>query len=261
VKFMIAVDCDGPACVVGEPGRALSDSRDMVYAREQATRETDAAARALFDAGAAKVVVWDNHGFGANLVFDRLDRRCEVLLGTGFGRRFPLLDDSYAGVLMIGYHAMEGTPDAVLAHTYSPAAYRAIRVHGRAVGEMALDAAVAGELGVPLLLVASDDKGCAEARQFMPWIETVATKQGFGRNCAHSKHPAVAEEEIYQATRRAVARLGEMQPLVFPRPVALEIEFKKPLQVLKARIRRPGWRYVGGTKLATELGSMLEFRC
>lgn len=261
MKFMIAVDCDGPACVVGEPGRALSDSRDMVYAREQATRETDAAARALFDAGAEKVVVWDNHGFGANLVFDRLDRRCEVVLGTGFGRRFPLLDDSYAGVLMIGYHAMEGTPDAVLAHTYSPGAYRAIRVHGQAVGEMALDAAVAGELGVPLLLVASDDKGCAEARRYMPWVETVATKQGFGRNCAYSKHPAVAEEEIYQATQRAVARLGEMQPLVFPHPVALEIEFKKPLQVLKARIRRRGWRYVGGLRLRTELGSMLDFRC
>lgn len=261
MKFMIAVDCDGPACVVGEPGQALSNSRDMVYAREQATRETDAAARALFDAGAEKVIVWDNHGFGANLVFDRLDRRCEVLLGTGFGRRFPLLDESYAGVLMIGYHAMEGTPNAVLAHTYSPDAYRAIRVHGRPMGEIALDAAVAGELGVPLILVASDDKGCAEARNFMPWIETVATKQGFGRNCAYSKHPTVAEEEIYQATQRAVARLGEMQPFAFPRPVAVEIEFKQPLQVLKARIRRKGWRYVGGTRLAGELATMLEFRC
>ncbi|MEJ2199938.1 MAG: M55 family metallopeptidase, partial [Desulfuromonadaceae bacterium] len=131
---MIAVDCDGPACVVGEPGKALSNSRDMVFAREQATRETDAAARALFDCGAKKVVVWDNHGFGANLVFDQLDRRCEVLLGTGFDRRFPFLDETYTGVLMIGYHAMEGTPGAVLAHTYSPGAYRAIRVNGQTVG-------------------------------------------------------------------------------------------------------------------------------
>ncbi len=216
---MIAVDCDGPACVVGDPGRALSNSRDMVFAREQATRETDAAARALFDAGATQVVVWDNHGNGNNLVFDRLDRRCEVLLGTGFGRRFPLLDESYAGVLMIGYHAMEGTPGAVLAHTYSPDAYRAIRVNGQTVGEIALDAAVAGEMGVPLIFVASDDKGCQEALHFMPWMETVATKQGFGRNCAYSKHPAVAEEEIYQAVRRAVSRRREMQPFTFEHPV------------------------------------------
>lgn len=258
---MIAVDCDGPACVVGEPGKALSNSREMVFAREQATRETDAAARALFDSGAEKVVVWDNHGFGANLVFDRLDRRCEVLLGTGFGRRFPLLDETYTGVLMIGYHAMEGTPNAVLAHTYSPDAYKVIRVNGQPVGEMALDAAVAGELGVPLILVVSDDKGCDEARKFMPWVEVVSTKVGYGRNCAYSKHPAVAEAEIYQVTRQAVARLVEMTPLVFSSPVVVEIEFKRSIQVLKARIRRKGWEYAGGRGLRTELNTMLDWRC
>ncbi|MBB5346974.1 M55 family metallopeptidase [Desulfoprunum benzoelyticum] len=261
MKFMIAVDCDGPACVVGEPGHALSNSRDMVFAREQATRETDAAARALFDVGATQVVVWDNHGFGSNLVFDRLDHRCEVVLGTRFGRRFPQLDESYVGVLMIGYHAMEGTPDAVLAHTYSPAAYRAIRVHGQEVGEMALDASVAGELGVLLILVASDDKGCDEASRFMPWIGTVVTKKGYGRNCAYSKHPVVVEKEIYQTVCRAVERLREMQAFTFQHPVAIEIEFKKYIQGLKARIRRQGWRYAGGLKLKTELGTMLEWRC
>ena len=72
---------------------------------------------------------------------------------AGFGRRFPQLDETYSGVLMIGYHAMEGTPNAVLAHTYSPDAYKAIRVNDQVVGEMALDASVAGELGVPLIFV------------------------------------------------------------------------------------------------------------
>ncbi len=261
MKFMVAVDCDGPACVVGDPGKALSNSRDMVFAREQATRETDAAVRALFDSGAQQVVVWDNHGFGANLVFDRLDQRCEVLLGTGFGRRFPQLDESYAGVLMIGYHAMEGTPDGVLAHTYSPDAYKVIRANGKAVGEIALDAAVAGELGVPLLLVVSDDKGCIEAKGFMPWIETVETKIGYGSHCAHSKHPATVVDEIYLAAQRSVARLGEMQPFRFDHPVAVEIQFKKTIQALKARIRRKGWTFSGLSALKTSLDTMLDWRC
>jgi D-amino peptidase len=261
MKFMIAVDCDGPACVVGEPGRALSNSRDMVFAREQATRETDAAARALLDSGAEKVVVWDNHGFGSNLVFDRLDNRCEVLLGTGFDRRFPELDQSYSGVLMIGYHAMEGTPNAVLAHTYSPAAYRGIRVNGKPVGEMALDAAVAGELDVPLIFVASDDKGCKEALDCMPWIESVTTKTSYGRNCALSKHPQVAETEIYHSVLRAVGRIGEMKPLTFSSPVEVEIHFKKVIQALKARIRRKGWCLSGIKSLKGSLTSMLEWKC
>lgn len=261
MKFMIAVDCDGPACVVGDPGKALSFSRDMPFAREQATREADAAARALFDAGAEQVVVWDNHGNGNNLVFDRLDRRCEFYLGTGFGRRFPGLDEGFAGVLMIGYHAMEGTRGAVLAHTYSPDAYRAIRVNGVPMGEIELDAAVAGELGVPLLFLASDDHACTEARHLMPWLETVETKQGLGRTCARSKHPAVAEEEIYAGVQTAVVRLAEMQPLAFEKPVKVEIEFKRIVQALKTRIRRPGWRLAGPRTVRGTLKNMLEWRC
>lgn len=258
---MIAVDCDGPACVVGEPGRALSDSRDMVFAREQATREADAAARALFDAGASEVIVWDNHGVGANLVFDQLDPRCEILLGAGFGQRFPLLDESYAGVLMVGYHAMEGTPDAVLAHTYSPWAYKEIRANGQPVGEIALDGAVAGALSVPVIFVSSDDKGCAEALNFLPWIEYVVTKVGHGRTCARSKHPHVAEQEIYDKVQAAVERLGDMQAFAFENPVQIEITFKKFITALKARIRRCGWEFVGGRTLATELNTMLDWRC
>ena len=261
MKFMIAVDCDGPACVVGDPGKALSFSRDMPFAREQATRETDAAARALFDSGAERVVIWDNHGLGSNLVFDRLVRRCEVMLGTGFGRRFPDVDKTFAGVLMIGYHAMEGTSNAVLAHTYSPDAYRSIHVNGHTVGEITLDASVAGELGVPLIFLASDDYGCNEALRFMPWIKTVATKQGLGRNCAHSKHPAVAEEEIYSGVRIAVERIAEMKPFAFDHPARVEIRFKKIIQALKARIRRHGWRLTGPKTIRTTLSSMLDWRC
>jgi D-amino peptidase len=261
MKFMIAVDCEGAACVVGEPGRALSNSRNMEFAREQATRETNAAVRALFESGANQVVVWDNHGDGANLVFDQLDHRCEVLLGTGFSRRFPELDDTYAGVLMIGYHAMAGTPNAVLAHTYSSDAHCSIRVNGLTVGEMALDASVAGELGVPLIFVASDDKGCDEARRFMPWVETVVTKTGYGCNCAHSKHPVVAEEEIYQVVRNAVERIEEKKPFTFEHPVQIEIQFKKIIQLVKARIRRKGWSIAGVKTISVSLSSMLQWQC
>lgn len=262
MKFMIAADCDGPACVVGEPGKALSDSKDMVFAREQTTREVAAAARALFESGAKKVVVWDNHGFGANLVFDQLPSQCEILLGTGFKRRFPELDETFSGVLMIGYHAMEGTPNAILAHTYSPYAYKEIRVNGRPVGEMALDAAVAGELGVPVIFIASDERGCEEALNFMPWVQTVWTKKGYGRNCAYSKHPKRAEQEIYQGVRGALDRLSSMKPLRFTAPIEMEIEFKKFIQALKARIRRGrGWHFSGIKTLKTSLDSMLDWRC
>jgi D-aminopeptidase len=47
---------------VGNYGKALSESCDFLFARKQATRETNAAARTLFDSGADQVIVWDSHG-------------------------------------------------------------------------------------------------------------------------------------------------------------------------------------------------------
>ena len=46
MKFYIAVDCEGPACVVGEPGKGLGSGENYRFACLQATREANAAARA-----------------------------------------------------------------------------------------------------------------------------------------------------------------------------------------------------------------------
>lgn len=116
MKFYIAVDCEGPACVVGEPGKGLGSGENYRFACLQATREANAAARALFDAGAQEVVVWDAHGTGVNLQYDLLDPRCRILLGSGHRGRFAGMDKSYTAVLFIGYHARENTSRAVLAH-------------------------------------------------------------------------------------------------------------------------------------------------
>jgi len=169
------------------------------------------------------------------------------------------MDEGFAAALMVGYHAMEGTPRGVLAHTYSPLAYRWIKVDGRQVGEIALDAAVAGEMGVPVVFVASDEAGCAEARQFLPWVEVVATKRGAAHNAAFSKHPDLAVEEIGAAVRRAVERLGEMKPFTFPLPLEMELRFKRLSQACKARVRRKGWRFAGPLAIRRKLDSLRDW--
>jgi D-amino peptidase len=261
MKFMIGVDCDGAACVVGEPGRALSDSCDYAFSRGQATREADAAARALFECGAEKVVIWDNHGSGANLDYHLMDARCDFAIGSGFGRRWPGLDSGYAGVLMIGYHAMQGTPGGVLAHTCSSSAYRWIKMGGREVGEIALDAAVAGEFGVPLILVASDECGCEEARRFVPWVQTVATKRGVGRNAAFSPSPARVQDNISAGVAAAVGQLKEMRTFAFAQPLDMELCYKSMLHAMRTRLRLKGWRLSGLHTRSRTLASMKEWSC
>jgi len=241
MKFVIGVDLEGAACVVGSPGGSLNDSRNLAFAKLQATREADATARALFDAGATQVIVWDNHDGSLNLDYDRLDPRCDIALGVGFPHRWPGLDETFAGVVFIGYHAMDNTPDAVIAHTFSSAGYQWMKVNGVEVGELAIDAAIAGAAGVPLIFCAGDDKAVAEAARFFPDIETVATKTAYGWNAAVSRHPERAVRDIYDGVRRACTRLPDFQPFTFAGepPLRFEIRYKR-LEQVEAACRPPG---------------------
>lgn len=226
-RFYIGVDCEGVACAVGIPGQNLGDGKNYAFAARQATREADAAARALFDMGAEEVIVWDNHHSGVNLDYDLLDPRCKILLGSGHHERFPRIDESFGGVLFIGYHAREGSRPAVLAHTYSSAAYHRYSINGTPVGEMEIDAAFAGKAGVPVIFVASDDIGAAQARESFPWAETVATKEALSWTSAISLHPQESCRRIYEGVKKACSRLPEMQPFTFAEPLEVSICFKR----------------------------------
>ena len=257
-KFMIAVDYEGLACVVGSNSAAPDN---FAFARREAAREASAAARALFDGGASQVLVWDNHGNGENIWYDRLDPRCEILMGVGFNRRFPGLDESFEGVLMVGYHAMEGVENAVLSHTYSHAGYSGIEVGGKPVGEIPLDASVAGELGVPVIFLSSDDWGCSEGLRYLPWIENVTTKTGLGYNCARSKHPLVVENEIYAAVEKAMNNMDRMKPFGFEKPTNVTIRYRSFARALIARFRKKNWRFAGFKALERKYENMLEWQC
>lgn len=233
-KFYIGVDCEGAACVVGEPGTGLGRGEQYRFAARQAAREANAAAEALFELGAETVVVWDNHGTGCNFDYDILDSRCLIALGSGHRGRFPKLDGSFAGVMFIGYHARENTPDAVLAHTYSSAAFQHYKLDGREVGEMEIDAAFAGRCGVPVLLCSSDDRCISQAREAFPWAETVVTKESLSWTSAVSRHPLAVCGEIREAVRRAANRLEEMECFRLPSPLEAEIRYKRMEDAEKA---------------------------
>lgn len=226
-KYYIAVDCEGVACAVGRIGEGLGSGENYRFACRQASREADAAARALFDAGASRVVVWDAHGTGVNLDYDLLDPRCEILLGAGHRGRFVGLEPDWTAVLFIGYHAMEGTRNAVLAHTFSSKTFQGYRLNGQNVGELAIDGAYAGSLGVPVLFCASDDKCVAEARAVFGPIAAVETKRSLSWASAISRHPAAVCEDIYRTVLDAARRGPQVPPYVLPSPLEVEIRYQR----------------------------------
>lgn len=225
-RFFIGVDCEGVSCAVGKPGANLGSSENYAWVQKQATLEANAAATALFDMGAEEVIIWDNHHSGINLQYDLLDSRCNILLGSGHRGRFPTIDDSFGGVLFIGYHSRENTSQAVLAHTYS-LIYQYYKINGVEVGEMEIDAAFAGLHQVPVIFVSSDDACIAQAKESFPWAQTLITKKSLSWNSALCKHPAAVCREIHEGVKLAAGRLEEMQPYTFQAPLDVEIRFKR----------------------------------
>jgi len=236
-KFYIAVDLEGVACCVGAPG-GLSSSPNYKFACEQASREAASAARALFDMGAAEVIVWDNHGRGVNLDYLCFDKRCRFSIGSGKFNRFPLLDETFAGILYIGYHAYDSV-GATLSHAYSSATFQYIKINGKQVGEANIDAAVAGKLGVPLIFASSDDICLAQIKKDFPDIITVETKKSTGWNSAVSKHPYTVIDEIYDG----VVKTGNLKrfpkPYMIDEPFQFEIRFKRIEAAETAKYKNP----------------------
>jgi D-amino peptidase len=256
---MVSVDAEGVACAVGAPGGTLNDSKNIEFALHQMTREADAAARALFDSGATQVIVVDAHGGGVNMHYDQLDKRCDIVLGSGYEKRLPGMTSEFAGLLLVGYHAMDNTTDAVIAHTFSSTTYQSIKVNGREVGEMAVDAAVAGRRGVPLIFMASDDKGAREAEAFFPWVGTVSTKVSLGWNAALSKHPARAVDEIYEGVKSAVVQRGRAKLFTFESPTTVEVRYKR-LEAAEAKSRtHAGWERVDAYTVRKTAESIEDF--
>lgn len=225
MRVYISVDMEGVAGVVhGDQTRR--GSPEFAGACELMTREADAAVQGAFEAGATEVLVNDSHGDMRNLVLDLLDPRVQILSGAlkPYSMAEGLQDERFDVALFVGYHGGAGTRDAILDHTYRGNVVHGIRVGGRALNEAGLNALVAGSANTPVGLVTGDASTCAQCREVLGEVETVAVKWAMGRTAARSLHPVAARAQIRSAAARVVAEPGRFRPFTVPLPTVLEVD-------------------------------------
>jgi len=215
MRIYISTDMEGISGI-SSPDYVLKDGRFWSVGQRLLTNDINAAVRGCFDGGADEVIVADVHSNWGNMLVEELDPRALYIVGTPHQPRFPFLDKSVDGMILLGYHAMAGTLRANLEHTMSSATWHCFKVNGVPYGELGIDAEIAAESGVPVIMSSGDDKLCEEAHAWLGNIETAMVKQGLGRQSALCLAPKRGNEVVYAHAKRAVERLAAGEKFAMP---------------------------------------------
>ena len=203
--------------------------------RQFMTNEVNAAIDAARAAGATEFVVSDSHGNGQNLLIDQLPSDVTVI--RSWPRPLSMMagiDDTFDGVIFIGYHAGTTNPEGVRAHTMSSTHLADLRINGRSHNEAAINAAIAGNFGVPVIMLSGDDVTAVETTALLGNVETAVVKRAISYHAADTLTPSAGRALIREAAFRAVQRLRDFRPYRVTAPVTVEVRFKnyRPAQML-----------------------------
>lgn len=227
MKIFISADLEGVNGVVS-PGDIIPGEPGYEAARVLLTEEVNAVAEGLFQGGATEITVCDSHEIAQNLRYDLLDERVSLISGfTRDGSMVHSIDSSYDGLVLLGHHAMFGTQNAVLDHTYDQYMIRELKVNGMQLGEFGLNSLVAAERGVPVIMTSGDDALEREAKALCPDVEVAVVKKAEGRFCAKCLPKAESRRLLTDTARRAVSTIAERRCVEVPESPVLEITFQQ----------------------------------
>lgn len=212
-KIFISADIEGVSGITSWAATRYG-GKGYEAACRQMSLETAAACRAAMAAG-YQVVVKDGHEDAMNIDHNLLPKGVELISGWTKSPYSMLggIDDTFAGVIYIGYHSGAWTNTSPLKHTCEDYIYNWFLINGKHATEFTINSGVADELGVPSLLISGDAGCCKAAEAEYPGIATVATKSGLG-DATWNIHPEVVIEEIEKKVAEVLSKpLPKARPL------------------------------------------------
>lgn len=234
LKVYISADMEGLAGVVSD-AQLGPEGFEYQRFREFMTNEVNAAIDAAFAAGATEILVSDSHGNGQNLLIEKLPKNVQVV--RSWPRPLMMMqgiDETFDGVIFIGYHSSTTNSAGVRAHSFSSANLADVRLNGVSMSEASFNAAIAGHFNVPVIMISGDDAIVKEATGLLGNIDGAVVKWAYGFHSARNLNPAAACDLIREKVKAAMSRLKEFKPYKLTAPIQLEVRFKnyRPSEVL-----------------------------
>jgi D-amino peptidase len=226
MKIYVVCDIEGVAGVIDHRLQCWEDGTYYEQARRLATLELNAVVQGALEGGATQIVAWDGHCLFPGCIDPELVHpECKLVMGAGDNGPAGL-DGSYDALFQSGLHAMSGTSQALMSHG-------GWELNGRKIGEIGASALVAGYRGVPFVFISGDRAAAEEAKALVPDVEAAVVKEGLSPGVtglsqapAVSLSPQKARELIREAAKRAMGKIGQIQPLRFDPPYVLRWQFQ-----------------------------------
>ena len=222
MKIFVAVDMEGISGIF-QSQQVSPDSPHYAAGRRYLTEDVNACVGGCIAGGATEVVVRDIHGGGNHFIYEDLDPRAEYVRGLTDRERLPGIAEC-GGLILLGYHAMAGTPEAILEHTMSSRSWQNFRMNGEPMGEVGIDAGIASDHGVPTIMVSGDDKVCKEAKKLLKGVVVAQVKKGLSCQGGQLLSWEVARDLIAKRSEQAVRKAERIAPLSVKRPVRMRLE-------------------------------------
>jgi len=229
VRAYVSVDAEGLPGIF-HPSQLTLEGKMFHELREVMARVVRVVAEELKKHGYSEVWVADSHGFMGNLPYLEVPDGVYLVRGSlrpasmvyGIERGFEL-------AMFLGYHSAAATPRSIADHTYSGLAFYEVRVNGVRASEFYINALVAGHYGVPVVLVAGDDKLRDDVQEKAPWAVYVTIKESISRFSAVMKPMNLVVEELRAGVTEAVRRVreGSVKPLKTSTPITMEFHMRR----------------------------------
>ncbi|MEO6848752.1 MAG: M55 family metallopeptidase [Chthoniobacterales bacterium] len=260
VKIYIQNDMEGISGI-RNPAQVLIGGPEYEEGRKLLMKDINEAIEGAFAGGATEVVVADCHGGGGQLRVADMDSRASYETPNG-GIRMASLDETYAGVILLGYHAMAGTLNGFLDHTMSSAEWFEFSINGQVVGEIGIEATIAGHFGVPVIMVSGDEATAKEARKTLGKnTECAIVKWGIGRNKAKclslEKAHAIIRETTKKAVETAIKNPHHYHPFKPRLPATAQLTLYRS-DMCDGFACRPGIERVNARTIRTHLHSLSD---
>ena len=133
-----------------------------------------------------------------------------------------------------------------------------VTVNGVRMNEAALNAAIAGYYGVPVVFIAGDKAAVDQTRELLgAQIEAAVVKEAFGRQAARNMARKKALSAIGEGVVRALRNRDKMPVYRIKAPVKLELEVVKSSMADNLELI-PGVKRISGRKVVYTGNDYLE---